>query len=220
MVAFHAQTGLSRIEAQVSSGAFAETAETLLAGGPRLGPVRRSRLLDPQWIAATALGLTLREATSRTRRPSPLAERLADALLREQRSDGTFAEGESSVAVTAAALSGLCRLLDQLERQPGRLAGQRFMSESVERRLRAGVNAALNALGSLQWQGTSASPLGSVGDEDDTALVLWLLGGTTSAARGIDFDALLDAADRRGLRHDRIVKRLIEDIGRAAVVAA
>lgn len=168
----------------------------------------RLRLSHAQCLPGAALGLALQRVCELTYRPTEASIRLLEGLLEARRDDGSF----GPAAATAVALAALCAVVHQLDALPGR-ASPRFIDEELERRARAAVPGAIAWLAALQDDGDEVDLFdeshGLVGDEVDSAIVLWQLGFEPRFTGAIRFADLLDAVDAHGLRHDRSTAQLV-----------
>lgn len=177
-------------------------------GRPISLPVRL-RLSEPAGIASAALGLALQRCIELTYRPMPISTGLASRLLDEMREDGSF----GTVAGTAIAVAGLLAFRDQawanarLRRAAG---GQDDCTlermETMLHQIDLGIAAAWHWLRQRQEQSAALrfdGPSGLIGDELDSAIVLWQLGLEPRFARAVRFADLLDAVEDAGLVHER-----------------
>lgn len=178
----------------------------------------RLRLSEVEAQPATALGLALQRVCDLTYRPTPASIVLLEGLLERQRSDGSF----GGVSATAVALGALWSVVDQLRALPGS-PSPHFIDQSLEDGLNGAVGQALAYLKSVQ-DGQAASrlfdePDGLIGDEIDSAIVLWQLGLDTRFTSYIRYAELLESVDARGLRHDRSTAQLVGRFDAQAVDA-
>ena len=153
---------------------------------------------------ATALGLALQRVCDLTYRPTPASIVLLEGLLERQRPDGSF----GGVAATAVALGALLGVIDQLRVLPGS-PSPHFIEQALERSLNGAVGPALEFLKQAQNGPVGSQMDGLIGDEIDSAIVLWQLGLERRFASEVRYAELLESVDAHGLRHDRSTAQLV-----------
>lgn len=213
---------LPRMVKQADEGQFERMLDDVLRNGRPLSLAVRMKLQAPGSLAPAALALALQRVTELTYRPSDTAVGLLRMLLDRQAPDGSF----GAVASTAAALAATHALLAQVEALPGKGSG-RYLDLELHAQARAGAEAALHYLAQSQSGGLSArndlaanAPEaeceaevgGLIGDDLDSAIVLWQLAFDVRFTRAIRYDALLNAIEERGLRHNRVTGALLQTL--------
>lgn len=167
----------------------------------------RMRLMDRDGLEAAAAGLALQRVTQLTYRPTPVAIGLARSLAGMQQECGLI----GTIASTGVALAGLMAFADQVRSLPSTSQ----VDPDLRRRVDDAVSAGLHRLHRAQEE-APADRLGDrptlIGDELDSAIILWQLGLEPRFIRSVRFEDLLAAVEDRGLRHDRSTGPLLERV--------
>jgi hypothetical protein len=205
---------LPRLSRLVESGEFERILEEVSRNGRPLPIGVRLRLSEPAGLPPSAMGLALQRVCELTYRPTPLAVALARGILDRQDAGGLF----GTLSATAVALAALFSFSDQLALLTSAAAAERFgVDEDLARKVRRAVEAAVHRLHRAQEEspaGRLGEPPTLIGDELDSAIVLWQLGLEPRFTAAVRFGELLSAMDERGLRHQRgtapLLRRLDE----------
>lgn len=233
MISLHRIARLASTPAVDGSNAALLLDEILASTLPLPLPARL-RLQADETLPAVAIGLGLSRFIDLTYAHSQHTVELTERLIAHQNDAGSF----GSVSATAVASSALLAAGHQFERGVGDHV--RAMSERC-------FFAADAALAWLSEQLTPApavfwEPLESLlhadhedpepvpGDEGpapviacdpvEAAIALWKLAPHAEARRRLDFEAVLDALEQAGARHDRAVAQLLERAGHALACSA
>lgn len=202
---------LPRIARLSVAGDFERMLEEVSRNGRPLPLPVRLRLSEPAGLPAAAAGLALQRITQLTYRPTPVAIGMARALVALRGEDGKF----GTLAATAVALAGLLAFSDQVRSLPGSAQ----VDPDLRREVDASIAAALHRLHRAQEE-SPAARLGErptlIGDELDSAIVLWQLGLDPRFASAVRFEDLLASVEDRGLRHERATGALLERVAAAA----
>lgn len=200
---------LPRLTRLAHAGQFTRMIDEVLRSGPSLPIGVRLRLSDPEGLPATGCGLALQRAVQLTYRPTNLSLELVHQVIRGQREDGSF----GSLSATAVALAGLFAFFDQVRSLPG---GKNRTTSVIDPDLYGSIEHAIGAALHRLHRAQEESSFGSrrtrsdlIGDDLDTSIILWQLALEPRFTRVVRFEALLDAVERRGLRHDRCVSPLL-----------
>lgn len=205
---------IPRLTKLAAEASYERLMDEVTRNGRPLPLAVRLRLTDPGSLAPAALGLALQRVVELTYRPTPASRDLLARLLGHQGADGGFGAGEASVSSTAVALSALLGVASQINVLP-RAALELWMSAEEKAALDQAIGAGLHFLSMAQESGEGGALLrepGLIGDEIDSAVVLWQLGLQPRFARAVRFEALLTAVDAHGLRHRACTGPLLRQI--------
>ncbi len=202
---------LPRIQALAERREFERLLEQVLRNGRPLPVQVRLRLSEPGAVATAGLSLALQRALELTYRPTGTTVFLLSALLEEEHSEGGFGHdecGRPHTAATATALAAMLLFVRQLDALPNSRGtpGAYTHDAALDARLRSAIDPAIHALYLAQQRpmcGARFQTPGSIGDEVDSAIVLWQLALEPRVAAGVDLEALASGAESRGLRHSR-----------------
>ncbi len=202
---------LPRIARLSVAGDFERMLEEVCRNGRPLPLPVRLRLSEPAGLSAAAAGLALQRIIQLTYRPTPVSIGLARTLVVLRDEDGKF----GTLAATAVALAGLLAFSDQVKSLP--TLSQ--VDPDLRRAVDESIAAALHRLHRAQEESPAmpGARLGErpslIGDELDSAIVLWQLGLEPRFANAIRYEDLLASVEDRGLRHERATGPLLERLG-------
>ncbi len=196
--------------------------EEVLGSSRPLPLPARLRLESGETLAAVSIALGLSRFVDLSFTPTADTEELADLLLQQQSSSGSF----GSISATAVGVAALLKTGEQLRR------GRSATNQSIAARTAAGAEAALAWL-SEQLTPAPASdwqPVASLFDDEsledselgyeeaaslrcdpvDAAIALWQLASQSGARDRFDAASVLDVLEQTGARHDRAVAQLLD----------
>lgn len=206
---------LPRIARLAEAAEFERLLEEVLRNGRPVSLRVRIRLCEFEGLPAAALGLALQRIVQLTYRPTPLSILLAQLLLAQRNSSGSF----GSVSATAVALAALLAMSDQAASLPGGKSNadpaRAPLRPAMSAEIQEAIAGALHFLHQAQEDSTPVRPGESaslIGDELDSAIVLWQLGLDPRFARAVRFAELLGTLEDQGLRHDRATRPLLERV--------
>ncbi len=208
---------LPRIQSLAERREFERLLNEVLRSGRPLPLQVRLRLSEPGAVAAAGLALALQRALELTYRPTQVTVALLNALLGEQHAEGGFGrdeEGHAHTAATGASLAALLGFLRQLESLPNARStpGAYTGDPGLEQRLRQAIDPAIHSLYLAQQRSAGLGRLGrtgAIGDEVDSAIVLWQLALEPRVAAGVDLEALASSVELGGLRHSRVTGAIL-----------
>ncbi|HBS29326.1 MAG TPA: hypothetical protein DEB06_07715 [Phycisphaerales bacterium] len=178
----------------------------------------RLRLSQPDSLAPAALGLALQRVLELTYRPTDTSVSLLRELLARALPDGSF----GSVSATAIALAALLGFEHQVNSLPGARTGDgsRYIDPALRATLQRAIADALGRLGA-QWAlgERTDGHAALLGDDIDTAVVLWQLAFCPAFGRVVPLGALFESAEANGLLHDRRTAPLVSGSALALRVA-
>lgn len=203
---------LPRLARLAVAGDFDRMLEEVSRNGRPLSLQVRLRLSEPDALTSAALGLALQRVVQLTYRPTPVSIALARALVGQRRPDGGF----GTLAATGVALAALLAFADQVAGLPGgRDPSRGVIDPELHREVHESIAAALHRLHRGQEESPAArlgEPPSLIGDELDSAIILWQLGLEPRFASVVRFHDLLAAVEQQGLRHERATRPLLDQL--------
>ncbi len=179
---------LPRLARLAVAGDFERILEEVTRNGKPLPLPVRLRLSESRGLPAAALGLALQRVTQLTYRPTPVAISLARGIVALADPSGLF----GTIAATAPALAGLLAFTDQLRSLPTSAHPDPELVRSID----LAIANSLHRLHRAQEESPAArlgEPPTLIGDELDSAIVLWQLGLEPRFTSRIRFEDLLNS---------------------------
>lgn len=204
MVAF------SRISHFSLAARYSELLDEMLQATPGLPLGVRLRLAEDANARAAALSLALCHVISRTRRPTLLTLDLFQRLMECQHVDGSF----GGPAANALVIRALEALRAQVVGLPAR---DRYSLTRTNPNLVPSIEQAIDSASYILRLAQLRAGVHGVGDETDSALVLWALRRVDPARLEIDLESLRCDAEAVGLFHDDRFERMLGAPGEARV---
>lgn len=213
---------LPRLARLAETGEFDRLINDVARNGRPLPLGVRLRLSEAGSLPAAALGLALQRVVQLTYRPNHVSCLLVRLLLAQRDQAGAFG-GHASTAVALAALFAFADQVATLPggRDPAAAGPSAPIDPALHTEIHRAIAGALHALHAAQNPGVVGgvaarrgglfqSSGGLIGDELDSAIVLWQLGLEPRFAAAVRLEDLLTAAFSRGMHHDRTAGPLLD----------